>query len=69
MIDKLDIYRSAALLIEKHGEDAIIEAAMKADAMLERDDLDGQRVWKAIVKAIEDIQRGEREEPGGKVLC
>ena len=35
---------------------------MKADAMLDKGDIDGQRVWKAIVKAIEDIQRGERKE-------
>ena len=51
-MESIDIYRSAALLIKQHGEDAVIEAAMKADAMLEKGDLDGQRVWKAIVKAI-----------------
>ena len=57
MIAELDIYRSAALLIEKHGEDAVLEAAMRADAMLEKGDLDGQRVWKAIITAIEELQR------------
>ena len=35
---------------------------MKADAMLDEGDLDGQRVWKAIVRAIEELQRGERKE-------
>ena len=60
-MDQIDIYRSAALLIKKHGEDAVIEAAMKADAMLDDGDLDGQRVWKAIIKAIEELQRGERK--------
>ena len=68
-METIDIYRSAALLIESHGEDAVIEAAMRADAMLDKGDLDGQRVWKAIVRAIEELQRGGREEPGGKVLC
>jgi len=48
VVDEIDIYRSAALLIEKHGEDAVIEAAIRADAMLDMGDLDGQRVWKAI---------------------
>ena len=55
----IDIYRSAALLIQKHGDDAVIEAAIRADAMLDAGDLDGQRVWKAIVKAIEELGRGE----------
>ncbi len=32
----LDIYRSAKLLVEQHGQDALIEAAMKADQLLER---------------------------------
>ncbi len=32
---ELDTYRSARLLVQQHGEDAPIEAAMRADAMLE----------------------------------
>ena len=43
VVDEIDIYRSAALQIEKHGEDAVIEAAIRADAMLDKGDLDGQR--------------------------
>ncbi len=35
MVPDLDIYRSANLLIDQHGEDAGLEAAMNADAMLE----------------------------------
>ena len=61
-MESIDIYRTANLLIEKHGDNAVIAAAMKADAMLDKGDLDGQRVWKAIVKAIEELQRGERKE-------
>ena len=34
MIPDLDIYCSADLLVKQHGEDAPIEAAMRADAML-----------------------------------
>ena len=41
MIPEFDIYRSANLLVKRHGEDAPIHAAMWADAMLEKDDLDG----------------------------
>ena len=40
MIPDLDIYRSANLLVKHHGEDAPIEAEMKADAMLGNGGLD-----------------------------
>jgi hypothetical protein len=51
--DDIDIYRSAQLLIKRHGEDAAIHAAMEADACLERGDLDGKAVWLRVIKAIE----------------
>ena len=35
MIPDLDIYRAANLIVERHGEDAPIQAAMKADKLLE----------------------------------
>ena len=44
MILDLDIYRSAQMLVKQHGEDAPIEAAIRADAMLEKGDLDGYAV-------------------------
>ncbi len=43
MIPDLGIYRSAQVLMKQHGQDAPIHAAMRADAMLERGDLDGLR--------------------------
>ncbi len=56
----IDIYRSANVLIRKHGEDAAIEAAMRTDAMLDKGNLDGYAVWNRIVRAVEEIQRSER---------
>ncbi len=41
MTSDLDIYRSAQLLIDQHGDEAPIHAAMQADAMLDKGDLDG----------------------------
>ena len=41
MILSIDIYRSANILVKHHGEDAPIEAAMRADAMLDRWDVEG----------------------------
>ncbi len=39
-----------------HGEDAPIEAAMRADAMLEKGDLDGYAAWKRILRAVGELQ-------------
>jgi len=55
MTSDLDIYRSAHTLIQQHGEAAAIEAAMKADAMLDKGDLDGYAVWKRILRAVEEM--------------
>ena len=66
MIPDLDIYRSANALIKQHGQDAPIHAAMRADAMLEKGDLDGYATWKRIVKAVEELQ-GTAPKPGGAV--
>ena len=62
-VDDIDIFRSAAAFIEQHGDEAPIHAAMKADAMLDRGDVDGRAVWLRIVDAIEDMQR-EAPRPG-----
>ncbi len=62
MTSGLDIYRTASVLIRKHGEDAALEAAQRADAMLEKGSLDGQRVWKRVLAAVKEIQRQEPRE-------
>jgi hypothetical protein len=41
MISDLNIYRAATVIIKQFGEDAPIHAAMRADALLEKGDLDG----------------------------
>ena len=63
MTSDLDVYRSAHALIQQHGEGAAIQAAMNADAMLDKGDLDGAAVWRQIVAAVNDLQR-EKLEPG-----
>ncbi len=57
MVPNLDIYRSANVLVKQHGQDAPIEAAMRADAMLDKGDLEGYTVWKRILRAVEELQR------------
>jgi hypothetical protein len=57
----LDVYRSANILIQQHGpEDALLFAAKRADALLELGDVEGQRVWKGVVRAVEELVRVER---------
>jgi len=41
----------------RYGDDAAIEAAMRADAFLVRGNLDGGRVWMRIMQTIKDLQR------------
>ena len=65
MIPDLDMFRSASLLVKQHRKDAPIEAAMRADALLEKGDLDGYAVWKRIQRAVEELRRAE---PGARVL-
>ena len=57
MTSDLDIYRSAAVLVREHGQDAALEAAQRADAMLERGDVEGCAVWKRIADAVDEIRR------------
>ncbi len=55
MPSNLDIYRSAKLLIDQHGEYARLEADMRADAMLKKGDMKGATTWRRIVKAVEEL--------------
>ncbi len=66
MIPDIDIYRVANLLVKRHGQDASIEAAMRADAMLDKGDPDGYAAWKRILRAVEELQ-GAAPKPGEAV--
>ncbi len=62
----LDIYRSAKLLVDQHGDEAPIHAAMRADELLAAGDLDGCVVWKRIVEAVEALLQ-KRPGEGARV--
>ncbi len=55
MPDEIDIYRSAKLLIDQHGDDAPVFAAMQADKCLEAGNLDGKAVWMRVIRAIKEL--------------
>ncbi len=52
MPSEIDIYRSAKLLINQHGEDAARRATRRAATLLEGGDMEGRRVWLSILEAI-----------------
>ena len=54
-VTELDIYRAANLLIKEHGIDAPIQAAMKADEILDKGDWDGRNVWWRMMLAVEEL--------------
>ncbi|MCH7888318.1 MAG: hypothetical protein IIA00_03465 [Proteobacteria bacterium] len=60
-VSEIDVFRSADALVKQHGDEAAIHAAMRADAMLDKGDLDGQRVWLRIVKAVGELLARGRE--------
>jgi hypothetical protein len=60
MISDLDIYRAAKLLIDQHGQDAPVRAAERADQLLEEGDTEGAAIWRAIMGAIQELQRAPR---------
>ena len=63
MTSDLDTYRSANEIIKQFGDEADIEAAIRADERLAAGDMEGEAVWLRIVKAIEELEA--REKPRG----
>lgn len=67
MTNDIDIYRAANELIKQFGDMASIEAALRADEMLEKGDMEGLAVWKRIVKAVEALQSQASAQDGDTV--
>lgn len=53
---KIDFYEAVHRMIEEHGDEATIFAAMEADACLENGDLDGKVAWLKVIEAIKIFQ-------------
>ncbi len=62
VISDPDIYRAVKLVMDQHGEEAAMFAAGRADDLFEEGDIDGSAVWRQILAAIEELQRGPRED-------
>ena len=56
MIPDIDIWRCAQLMVNNHGDEAALEAAIMADDWLAKGNIEAQRVWLRIAKAIDELQ-------------
>lgn len=54
-LEPIDIWRAAKLMVKRHGALATIECALRADAMLEAGDRDGQALWLATRRATQSL--------------
>ena len=59
----IDVYRAANLLVGQHGESALIYAALRADHLFDRCDLNGRAVWLRVIDAIRNLQETEPSGP------
>jgi len=56
VIPDADIWRSALVMVKRYGADAMLEAAARADQLLEDGDWRAAVTWHRIVGAIDRLQ-------------
>lgn len=56
-LEEIDIWRTAKILIDAHGDNAWLEAAQRADLAIEQGNREAESVWKRVGRAIEDLQQ------------
>jgi len=63
-MNELDIWRTAKVLIDAHGEGAEIEAAMRADLAIDQGNAAVENIWKRVLRAIQELPQ---QKPSGDV--
>jgi hypothetical protein len=66
MITEREIWLAAKAMIQRYGSNAEMEAAERADELLEKGDMVGAVAWKRIMGAIEQLQ-AVKPAPGERV--
>jgi hypothetical protein len=66
MIPDRYIWAAAAAIVKRFGDDAMIEAAQKADQLLDEGHMERAAMWHRILNAIEPLQAKAQAE-GEKV--
>ncbi len=59
MVKRIDIYRSANILIKKYGDDAEDYAVEKMEKFLAADDVKASGFWLDVAHAIRDLERSK----------
>ncbi len=62
MVDEPDIWRATNLLLRHHGSDAPLVTAQRAGELLAHGDMEGQAVWKRILRPVEELTRREPKQ-------
>jgi hypothetical protein len=65
MLSEREIYLAAQAMIRRYGDEADVQAAIRADELMAAGDMEGQRTWLRIVQAIETLRKdapGEGEQ-------
>jgi hypothetical protein len=60
-MEEIDIWRTAKILMDAHGDLAWLEAAQRADRALEQGQDESLAVWKRVLRAVEELQRDRPE--------
>lgn len=55
-IEEIDIYRSAQVLIDQYGDQAILEAMKRLERYHSIKNEKGASIWSRIANAIEDLE-------------
>ena len=55
------IFRAAKLLLDRHGENALLRVAERANQLLDAGDMIGAATWQRILDAIEELGRPRRK--------
>jgi hypothetical protein len=56
MTPDTEIWRAALLMVKRHGDDAMLEAAARADQLMVDGDMAGCTTWHRILDAIQQLQ-------------
>ena len=55
MIPDVDIWRAAALMLKRYGDNARQESAKRADELAADKDRDGAAIWRLIADAVAQL--------------
>ncbi|MBL8658741.1 MAG: hypothetical protein JNM75_03180 [Rhodospirillales bacterium] len=66
MSERQDIYCAAHVLIAAFGDDAVVDAAVRAEELQTAGDRAGAALWRRILAAIGDLLDGERPQRDAK---